>query len=175
MPALRNAKHEAYAQALAKGKSATEAMEAAGYSDPRNSTRLTKNYEIAARVQEIKTRVAEKAEWTAADRLSALKGIYDAAASDDRRTAIAAIAEANRMQGSYAPTKHQHTGANGGPIQNQTLVLDPDKLKAMSNDELSALEAAIGKLHGSAGDSESRTDAEGDAEAYSGAIDGSEG
>lgn len=69
----------------------------------------------------------------------------------------------------------EHTGPNGGPIQNQTLVIDPEKLKAMTSDELAALEAAIGKLHGSAGGGESRTDAEGDAEAYSGAIDGTEG
>lgn len=105
MPVLRNAKHEAFAQALAKGKTATEAMAEAGYSDPRNSSRLTKNDEIARRVDEIKNRVAEKAEWTAADRLMALKTIYDAAATDDRRTAISAIAEANKMQGSYAPSK----------------------------------------------------------------------
>jgi hypothetical protein len=70
---------------------------------------------------------------------------------------------------------NEHTGANGGPIQSHTLILDPEKLKAMTSDELAALEAAIGKLHGSAGNGESRTDAEGDAEAYSGAIDGGEG
>lgn len=145
MAALRNAKHEAYAQALAKGKSATEAMEAAGYSDPRNSTRLTKNDEIARRVAEIKARAADKAEWTAADRLLALKSIYDASAKDDRRTAISAIAEANKMQGSYAPAKHQHTGANGGPIQ----TLD---LSHLSEDDLSRLETILGPLAGSTGD-----------------------
>jgi hypothetical protein len=69
---------------------------------------------------------------------------------------------------------NEHSGPNGGPIQNQTLVIDPEKLKAMTSDELAALEAAIGKLHGSAGSGESRTDAEGDAEAYSGSIDGAE-
>lgn len=105
MPVLKNAKHEAFAQALASGRTATEAMEAAGYSDPRNSSRLTKNDEIAKRVGEIKARVAEKAEWSAAERLLALKSIYDASATQDRRTAIAAIAEANKMQGSYAPSK----------------------------------------------------------------------
>lgn len=107
MPVLRNAKYEAYAQALARGKSATEAMKAAGYSDPRNSSRLTKNDEIARRVDEIKNKVAEKAEWSAADRLASLKTIHDESLKEDRRTAIAAINEANKMMGSYAPVKQE--------------------------------------------------------------------
>ncbi|KEC75402.1 UNVERIFIED_ORG: hypothetical protein GGD51_002496 [Rhizobium esperanzae] len=61
--------------------------------------------------------MAEKAEWSAADRLAALKMIFDASAKDERRTAIAAIAEANKMQGSYAPVKREHSGPNGGPIE----------------------------------------------------------
>jgi alkylated DNA nucleotide flippase Atl1 len=69
---------------------------------------------------------------------------------------------------------NEHSGPNGGPIQNQTLNLDPDKLKGMSDDELAALERAIGKLHGSAGGGESRTDDEGDAGSYSSTLDGSE-
>lgn len=60
MPVLSNQKHEAYAQALAKGKSATEAMREAGYSDPRNSSRLTKNDEIAARVAELQGMAADR-------------------------------------------------------------------------------------------------------------------
>lgn len=60
MPVLSNQKHEAYAQALAKGKSATEAMREAGYSDPRNSSRLTKNDEISARVAELQGMAADR-------------------------------------------------------------------------------------------------------------------
>lgn len=146
MPVLRNSKHEAFAQALAKGSTADEAYAAAGFKPNRgNATRLKLNDSIRARVAEIKSRVAEKAEWTAADRLIALKGIYDASLTDDRRTAISAIAEANKMQGSYAPSKHQHTGPNGGPIQ----TLD---LSHLSEDDLSRLETILGPLAGSAGD-----------------------
>jgi len=58
VPILDNPRHEKFAQGLAAGKSATEAMEEAGYSDPRNSTRLTKNDEIRARVDELMTRAA---------------------------------------------------------------------------------------------------------------------
>lgn len=60
MAALKNAKHEKYASAIASGKSATEAMEAAGYSDPRNSTRLTKNDEIQSRIAELQNKAAER-------------------------------------------------------------------------------------------------------------------
>ncbi len=111
MPVLKNARHEAFAQALAKGKTATEAYAAAGYKGDRTAaSRLSTNVNVTKRVGEIKSRVAEKAEWSAAERLSALKAIYDASAKEDRRTAIAAIAEANKMQGSYAPAKVEHSG-----------------------------------------------------------------
>lgn len=146
MPVLRNSKHEAFAQALAKGGTADDAYAAAGFSPHRsNAARLSAKDSIRARVAEIKSRVADKAEWSAADRLIALKAIYDASAKEDRRTAISAIAEANKMQGSYAPSKHQHTGANGGPIQ----TLD---LSHLSEDDLSRLETILGPLAGSTGD-----------------------
>ncbi len=118
MPVLKNARHESMAQALAQGKTADDAYAEAGFKPNRgNAARLKANDSIQKRVAEIKSRVAEKAEWTAADRLLALKSIFDASASDDRRTAIAAIAEANKMQGSYAPVKREHSGPNGGPIE----------------------------------------------------------
>lgn len=112
MPVLKNAKHEAFAQAVATGKSATEAYADAGFKPhQQNASRLMLNDVVKARVAEIKNRVAEKAEWSAADRLLSLKAIHDACTTDERRTAIAAIAEANKMQGSYAPTKTE----NGEP------------------------------------------------------------
>ncbi|WFU89476.1 hypothetical protein QA644_10760 [Rhizobium sp. CC1099] len=118
MPVLKNARHEKFAQALAKGKSATDAYAEAGFKPhDGNAARLRGNERISARVDEIKSRVAEKAEWTAADRLLALKTIFDREAEKDARVAISAIAEANKMQGSYAPVKREVTGANGGPIE----------------------------------------------------------
>lgn len=134
MPVLRNAKHEAFAQAVAAGKSATEAYAEAGFkSHQQNASRLMLNDVVKARVVEIKNRVAEKAEWSAADRLSSLKTIFDASVKDDRRTAIAAIAEANKMQGSYAPSRQEHTGRGGGPIEYANL----------SEEEIDARIAAI--------------------------------
>lgn len=121
MSVLKNARHEKFAQSIAKGKSATDAYAAAGFKPhDGNAARLRGNERILSRVDEITSRVAEKAEWTAADRLVSLKEIFDRQAGADPRTAIAAIAEANKMQGSYAPTKTEHSGPDGGPIQTET-------------------------------------------------------
>jgi phage terminase small subunit len=136
MPILKNARHEKFAQALAKGKSATEAYVDAGYKPSRpHASRLATNGNVVKRVAEIGTRIAEKAEWSAADRLAALKRISDASEDKDPRVAVSAISEANKMQGSHAPAKHQH----GGTIA----TVDVAKLKGMSNEELDLLERAL--------------------------------
>lgn len=62
MPVLANAKHERFAQALAKGKTADDAYELAGYSANRgNAIRLKANERVAARIDEILNNVSEKA------------------------------------------------------------------------------------------------------------------
>jgi phage terminase small subunit len=65
---LKNARHERFAQELAKGKSQVDAYEAAGYR-PHDSAaaRLFGNVRVAARLDELKVRAAEKAVITAAD------------------------------------------------------------------------------------------------------------
>ncbi|MBE0563568.1 MAG: terminase small subunit [Ochrobactrum anthropi] len=137
MAVLRNAKHEAFAQAVAKGKSATEAYTDAGFKPhQQNASRLMLNDVVKTRVEEIKARVAEKAEWTAADRLRDLKSIFDRTADKDERVAISAISEANKMQGSYAPAKHEHKGRF--TVVNVT----PEQLGRLNSDELAVLEAA---------------------------------
>lgn len=59
MPALQNARHERFAQELAKGKSQSEAYQLAGYepSEP-NASRLTRNDKVQARVAELQERAA---------------------------------------------------------------------------------------------------------------------
>ncbi|ULJ72960.1 hypothetical protein [Rhizobium gallicum] len=89
--------------------------------------------------------MAEKAEWTASDRLLALKTIFDREAEKDARVAISAIAEANKMQGSYAPTQLRHAGPNGGPVATVDLT-------NVSTDDLERLEALFGPLAGGPGD-----------------------
>ena len=73
MPVLRNPRHEKFAQEIAKAKTATAAMAAAGYSHPRNSTRLTKNDEIRRRIDELKERGAARAEVSVASVLDELE------------------------------------------------------------------------------------------------------
>ena len=61
MGPLKNSRRERYAQEFAAGKTATEAMELAGYGDPRNSTRLTKNDEVSTRIAELQAEAAKAA------------------------------------------------------------------------------------------------------------------
>lgn len=62
MPILANAKHEMFAQGLAKGLSASDAYEAAGYKASRSAaSRLSTNVNIEARVAELVGKAADKA------------------------------------------------------------------------------------------------------------------
>lgn len=68
MSALENARHERFAQELAKGKTADEAYAEAGYKPDRgNASRLTANDSVAQRVSEIQERAAVRTEITVAD------------------------------------------------------------------------------------------------------------
>lgn len=63
MPVLPNAKHEMFAQELAKGKTADEAYQLAGYKANRgNAATLKANQSILARLSEIMERGAKRAE-----------------------------------------------------------------------------------------------------------------
>ncbi|MGQ5719895.1 terminase small subunit [Pseudochrobactrum asaccharolyticum] len=103
---------------------ATQAAIRAGYSE-RTAGQVgfenLKKPEIEKAITEARNRVAERAEWSAADRLRMLADIAEAAIKDDPRVAVSAIAEANKMQGSHAPTKTEHTGKDGKPIEVKTL------------------------------------------------------
>jgi phage terminase small subunit len=73
MPVLDNARHELFAQELAKGKTADEAYQIAGYSPNRgNACTLKAKQSIQDRVAEIMEAAAERAEITRADVLNEL-------------------------------------------------------------------------------------------------------
>ena len=73
MTVLSNPKWERFAQELAKGKTADEAYQNAGYAENRgNATRLKANESVAARVAELQSRVAARVELTRADILQML-------------------------------------------------------------------------------------------------------
>jgi hypothetical protein len=58
---LKNARHERFAQELAKGKSQTEAYGLAGYKEDRTAaSRLSSNVNVSARVTELKGKAAER-------------------------------------------------------------------------------------------------------------------
>lgn len=68
MPVLANARHERFAQELAKGATADEAYQLAGYAANRgNASTLKANQNIEARVTEILTRAAKRVEITVHD------------------------------------------------------------------------------------------------------------
>ncbi|MDF2797431.1 MAG: hypothetical protein K0R85_175 [Devosia sp.] len=142
MAVLPNPKHEAFAQARAAGNSADDAYAQAGFRPHRgNAHRLSTNESIKRRVREIVGRVAEKAEWTAADRLKMLADIAAAAAEKDPRVAVSAIAEANKMQGSHAPARLQHSGSVG-----------TYDLTKVTDEQLDHLESILGPLALAGGD-----------------------
>lgn len=124
MPILKNSRHELFAQELAKGKSATEAMQVAGYADPRNSTRLKKNDEIRHRVAELQERSAERAEVTVDSLIAELDRVLREAFAGDRpqlTAAVAAIKEKGILSG-----KRIERAEVGGP----------GDFERMSDDEL---------------------------------------
>jgi phage terminase small subunit len=80
MPALKNARHERFAQELAKGKSQAEAYVSAGYKPSRSAAaRLFADVNICARLAELSERVAAKTEITAAQIAERLMRIADVA------------------------------------------------------------------------------------------------
>lgn len=82
MPALKNAKHERFAQELAKGKSQSEAYELAGYNYSRSAAaRLAADVNICARLAELQGKVAARTELTVATVTERLLSIADLAES----------------------------------------------------------------------------------------------
>lgn len=99
MSVLRNSRHEAFAQAVAKGKSAAEAYSEAGYKLHRPSaSRLLTNANVAARVSELKERAAEQAEVTAKD---VIIGLYKEATREGEGASHSARVAAWGLLGKY--------------------------------------------------------------------------
>lgn len=97
MPALANAKHERFAQELAKGRTQAEAYATAGYapSEP-NASRLTSNDKVAARVAEILERAATRVEVTVAGITGRLLAIATKTEGKDD-AALLSVARASLM------------------------------------------------------------------------------
>lgn len=102
MGVLRNSKHEVFAQALATGKSATEAYALAGYRRNRgNAAALKANQSISKRVQELQAAVAEKVILNETMVLSKIAEILEAKPENPPtyRDQVAAIGQAVKILG----------------------------------------------------------------------------
>lgn len=135
MPVLPNARHEAFSQALAKGQSADEAYQAAGYKANRgNATRMKANESICQRVDELLGKAAEKTLVTIESITDELE-LARAHAMSDPKGASAAVAAAMgkaKLHGLIVD-KQEHGGPNGGPIpitEVRRTIVDPVKPSA---------------------------------------------
>lgn len=129
MPALSNSRHERFAQELAKGKSALEAHEEAGYTPNRgNASTLANDQSILKRVAELQERGAIKAEVTAASLIEEAEQVRAAALEAGQfSAAIAAIREKGVLAGVRVEKRES------------THKTDP---KAMTDDELALIASA---------------------------------
>jgi len=137
MPVLKNARHERFAQELAKGKTATEAYTAAGYKGDRTAaSRLSSNVNIAARVAELQSKTVKKAEITVqslADELEEARAI--ALAEKQSSAAVSATMGKAKLFGFGIERRHL-----SGTVS--VINITSEQLRRLSADELAALETA---------------------------------
>lgn len=94
---LKNARHERFAQELAKGQTKLKAYVAAGYRpDAGAATRLSGNVNVKARLTELKQKVAEKTGVTVADITQRLLNIAQKGEKDGQ-PAMLSVARASLM------------------------------------------------------------------------------
>lgn len=117
-------RQDAFARAVAEGKSQAEAYRIAYPKSERwkdsavwsAASRLMVDSKVSARVAELRAELAEKSLWSRERSVEILAEIAAAGEKDGDR--VRAVAELNKMHGFLAPEKVEHSG---GPI---TLVID---------------------------------------------------
>lgn len=118
MASLSNAKHERFAQALAKGETADAAYVSAGYKPNRgNAATLKANQSVEGRVAELLDKAATRTEITVAsitDRLLAIakkaEGKDDAPMLSVARASLMDAAKLNGLVVDKGEHQHKHTG-----------------------------------------------------------------
>lgn len=137
MPVLKNARHEAFAQGLAKGLSAAEAYTKAGYQGDRTAaSRLSTNVNVQKRVEELKSKVAKKTEIT----IESLAGELEEArtiAIAEKQTSAAVSATMGKAKLFGLGVEKRHVS---GTIQ--VINITAKQLEALTDDELVKLEEA---------------------------------
>lgn len=111
MATLANAKHERFAQELAKGTSQQDAYAIAGYKpDPPHASRLASNGNVVARVAELLSAGAKRAEITIESLLDEASEIQRLASSDKQYSAAnAALKLKAELSGHYVQRKEDVT------------------------------------------------------------------
>lgn len=120
MPALTNAKHELFAQALAKGETATAAYVLAGYkANDGNASTLKGNQRIEDRVAEILNKAATRTEITVASITERLLAIATKGESSSDAPMLsvgrAALMDAAKLNG-LVIDKGELTGKDGADL-----------------------------------------------------------
>ena len=111
------AKQEAFAQAVASGKTQADsyrlAYNAIKMTDKQiweKASEVKGNVKVTARVNELKAALADKALWTRQDSVEALKGVAQGVEAKGSEV-VAAIKELNSMHGYNEPIKHTIDGS----------------------------------------------------------------
>lgn len=137
MAPLKNARHEAFVLAMAKGLTAEKAYVEAGYKNNRhNAAALAREEHILTRLHEIQAKVAKRAIVTVhslTDELEEARAI--AIAEKQSSAAVAATMGKAKLFG-LGVEKRQVSGTL------QLINITPKQIGALSNDELAALETA---------------------------------
>ncbi|MBX5238638.1 terminase small subunit [Rhizobium sp. NLR22b] len=137
MPVLKNARHETFAQSVAKGNSATEAYEAAGFKPHRqNAARLMTNDDVCARIKELQAKAVKKVEITV-DSLAAELEEARAIAITEKQSSAAVSATMGKAKLFGLGVEHRKLS---GTVQIVTITAK--QLDALTDDELALLETA---------------------------------
>ncbi len=137
MPVLKNARHETFAQGLAKGMSVTDAYAAAGYKgDRKAASNLWTNVDIKERVTELQSKAVKKVEITVdslAQELEEARAI--ALAEKQSSAAVSATMGKAKLFGLGVENRRM-----SGTIQIVNITIE--QLSVLTRDELTLLEAA---------------------------------
>jgi phage terminase small subunit len=109
MPPLKNVRHEKFCQELASGTSQREAYKKAGFSERSVNSQSS---EVASR-PDVKTRLKELNELTFSANVMSIierkERLTSIARNGNNYAAIGAIAELNKMEGTYPPARVETT------------------------------------------------------------------
>lgn len=137
MPVLKNARHETFAQGLAKGLTADEAYQKAGFKPNRgNAATLKANQSILDRVTELQSKAVKKAEITV-DSLAQELEEARAIALAEKQSSAAVSATMGKAKLFGLGVEHRRMS---GTIQIVNITIE--QLSVLTRDELTLLEAA---------------------------------